>query len=80
MQIFSNLHPKDLLNLSRTCKKFRSFFLHRSNEGLWKTARERVEDVPERPPFLSEPAFANILFGNACQVRLYDIQLLHSCP
>ena len=69
VQVFSNLHPRDLLNLARTCKKFRAFFLHPSNERLWKAARENVGDLPERPPFISEPAFVNLLFFTSCHVR-----------
>ncbi|RPD76285.1 hypothetical protein L226DRAFT_533396 [Lentinus tigrinus ALCF2SS1-7] len=66
LEVFSNLHPRDLLNLARTCKRFREFFLHPSNERLWTAARESVEDLPERPPFLSEPAFVNLLFFTHC--------------
>ncbi|KAI0794302.1 hypothetical protein C8Q74DRAFT_568686 [Fomes fomentarius] len=66
LEVFSNLHPRDLLNLSRTCKKFRAFFLHPSNERLWKAARETVGGIPEPPPFLSEPAFINLLFFPYC--------------
>ncbi|KAI0730881.1 hypothetical protein C8Q76DRAFT_669579 [Earliella scabrosa] len=66
--IFSFAHPRDLLNLARTCKKFRAFFLHRSNARLWKASRENVGNLPECPPSLSEPAFALLLFSTHCQI------------
>ncbi|KAI0730868.1 hypothetical protein C8Q76DRAFT_716480 [Earliella scabrosa] len=68
LEIFGNLHPRDLLNLARTCRKFRAFFLHRTNERLWHAARENAgPDLPPCPPFMSEPAFMNLLFGTCCQ-------------
>ncbi|KAI0794317.1 hypothetical protein C8Q74DRAFT_569448 [Fomes fomentarius] len=67
LEVFSNLHPRDLLKLARTCKKFRAFFLHRSNERLWHAARDNVGNLPPCPPCMSEPAFINLLFGTCCQ-------------
>ena len=68
-QIYSYLELKDLLNLSRTCKKFREFFLNRKmNESLWKQARINTDGAPERPPFLSEPAFVHLLYSPNCHV------------
>ncbi|KAI0741390.1 hypothetical protein C8Q80DRAFT_1194171 [Daedaleopsis nitida] len=66
LEVFRNVHPRDLLNLARTCKRFRDFFLHPSNERLWEAARANVEGLPPRPPFLSEPAFINLLFFPSC--------------
>ena len=70
LQIFGHLHPKDLLNSARTSKVFRSFFFSRSNSiSIWKASLSRVEGLPEKPAFLSEPAFAHMLFFTSCQVR-----------
>ena len=69
-KIFGHSHPKDLLSLTRTSKAFRSFFLSRANSGsIWKSSLCRVGGLPERPAFLSEPAFAHLLFDSFCQVR-----------
>ncbi|KAI0753869.1 hypothetical protein C8Q74DRAFT_345030 [Fomes fomentarius] len=67
LKVYSYLCPRDLLVLARTCKQFRAFFLHRSNEPLWHAARENVENLPRCPPFMSEPAFMNLLFSTHCQ-------------
>ncbi|KAI0753833.1 hypothetical protein C8Q74DRAFT_343132 [Fomes fomentarius] len=67
LKVYSHLHPQDLLALARTSKQFRAFFLHRSNEPLWHTARENAGNLPPCPPFMSEPAFMNLLFSPYCQ-------------
>ncbi|KAM5534511.1 hypothetical protein V8D89_011843 [Ganoderma adspersum] len=66
LMIFSNLRPQDLLNLSRTSKIFHGFFLHRSNEALWEAALKNAEDLPERPPWMSVPAFIHLLYSPHC--------------
>ncbi|KAI0753868.1 hypothetical protein C8Q74DRAFT_344960 [Fomes fomentarius] len=67
LKVYSYLDPRDLLVLARTCKRFRAFFLHRSNEPLWRAAGENVGNLPPCPPFMSEPAFLNLLFSTYCQ-------------
>ncbi|KAI1790226.1 hypothetical protein LXA43DRAFT_891288 [Ganoderma leucocontextum] len=66
LMIFGNLHPQDLFNLSRTSKVFHGFFLHRSNEALWEAALKNAEDLPERPPWMSIPAFIHLLYSTHC--------------
>ncbi len=70
LQIFGWLDPQDLFNLSRTCKKFRSFFLNRNNERLWDYAVKNAKDLPPRPPWMSVPGFIHLLFSPTCHVRL----------
>ncbi|CDO76819.1 hypothetical protein BN946_scf185033.g16 [Trametes cinnabarina] len=65
-EIFSYLHPKDLLNLARTSKAFREFLLNKRNVHMWRIARKRDQDIPPIPPFLSEPAYAHLLFSAYC--------------
>ncbi|KAM5534521.1 hypothetical protein V8D89_011853 [Ganoderma adspersum] len=68
LQIFGHLHPKDLLDLTRTSKAFRSFFLNRANSiSIWKSSLRQVEGLPEKPESFSEPAFAQLLFSSFCQ-------------
>ncbi|KAI0348764.1 hypothetical protein OH77DRAFT_1491384, partial [Trametes cingulata] len=69
LEIYSYLEPQDLLHLSRTCKKFRAFFLDRRlNENLWLQARHNLGAgaLPPRPPFMSEPAFIHLLYSPYC--------------
>lgn len=61
--------PMDLLNLARTTKVFRRFLMARSAAPLWKTARLNDKGLPECPPHLSEPAYANLAFDTHCHVR-----------
>ncbi|KAI0367560.1 hypothetical protein BV20DRAFT_949943 [Pilatotrama ljubarskyi] len=68
LEIYSYLEPHDLLHLSRTCKKFRAFFLDRHlNEKLWLRARDNAAvTLPPRPPFMSEPALIHLLHSPHC--------------
>ncbi|RPD57627.1 hypothetical protein L226DRAFT_610659 [Lentinus tigrinus ALCF2SS1-7] len=65
-EIFSFLHPQDLLNLSRTTKDFRSCLMSRSSARYWEQSRKQVEGLPDKPIHLSEPAYANLVFCNHC--------------
>ncbi|KAI9065744.1 hypothetical protein FKP32DRAFT_457218 [Trametes sanguinea] len=65
-EIFSYLHPTDLLSLVRTNKAFRRFLLDSRNVRMWRVCREGADDIPPLPPFLSEPAFAHLLFAPFC--------------
>ncbi|KAJ8462824.1 hypothetical protein ONZ51_g10652 [Trametes cubensis] len=67
MEIVVLLHPRDLLNLARTSKEWRAFLMNRRQEPLWKTARMQQEPtLPDLPPFMSEPAYANLMFFKDC--------------
>ncbi|KAI0367578.1 hypothetical protein BV20DRAFT_970341 [Pilatotrama ljubarskyi] len=69
LEIYSYLESQDLLHLSQTCKKFRTFFLDRKlNERLWLQASNNLGTaaLPTRPPFMSEPAFIHLLYSPYC--------------
>lgn len=68
LKIFSHLEPIDLLHLTRVAKAFRSFLLGKQTVGIWASARRNVDDLPECPPFLSEPAYAHLMFSPYCHV------------
>ena len=68
LQIFSNLLPGDLVSLSRSTKSFRQLLMRRSSITIWQAARRNVPDLPDCPPELSEPAYANLLFTTNCHV------------
>ncbi|KAI0797802.1 hypothetical protein C8Q75DRAFT_801719 [Abortiporus biennis] len=65
-EIFSHLDPSDLLHLARMTKSFRSFLLSKNSIGIWRSARGNIEGLPDCPPYLSEPAYANLLFSPHC--------------
>ncbi|KAI0705063.1 hypothetical protein C8T65DRAFT_809895, partial [Cerioporus squamosus] len=65
-EIFRFLHPRDLLNLARTTKDFRALLMRRSSASFWATSRKQIQELPEIPENLSEPAYANLLFYNHC--------------
>ncbi|KAI0794311.1 hypothetical protein C8Q74DRAFT_1445734 [Fomes fomentarius] len=66
LEIYGQLDPQDLLNMSRTCKKFRKFFLHRNNEKLWDSVVSNAEGLPPRPPWMSVQGFIHLLFSPTC--------------
>ncbi|KAI0748050.1 hypothetical protein C8Q80DRAFT_1169806 [Daedaleopsis nitida] len=70
MEIFAVMHPKDLMNLARSSKSFRALLLSTSARPLWKASMEGVEGLPKCPPYLSEPAFVNLLFFPNCHACL----------
>ncbi len=70
LQVMLHLSPADLLNLARTAKNFRQLLMSKRAVSIWKCARELFAGptAPPCPPDLSEPQWANLLWGgNACQ-------------
>ena len=68
-QIFSLLHPRDLLRVSWTTKAFRGVLSDRSLKPIWKESLASIEGLPSCPRDLSEPAYAALLFSPYCSVR-----------
>ncbi|KAI0807304.1 hypothetical protein C8Q74DRAFT_1226973 [Fomes fomentarius] len=66
IEIFTVMHPRDLLNLARTSKPFRALLMSRSAKPFWKASIAGIEGLPKCPPYLSEPAFVNLLFFSHC--------------
>ncbi|KAI0744138.1 hypothetical protein C8Q80DRAFT_1185250 [Daedaleopsis nitida] len=66
IEIFSLMHPRDLLSLARTSKDFRALLMSRNSMSLWKAARQQVPGLPDCPSYLSEPAHANLAFFTHC--------------
>ncbi|KAK7033086.1 hypothetical protein R3P38DRAFT_2920621 [Favolaschia claudopus] len=65
-EIFGHLNPGDLLNLARTSKEIRVILMSKSSAFIWRDARSQVEGLPDLPPDLSEPEFANLCFSGHC--------------
>ncbi|KAI0692020.1 hypothetical protein C8T65DRAFT_730608 [Cerioporus squamosus] len=67
LEIFSVMHPRELLILARTSKDYREFLISRKSARVWKAARQHAEPgLPDCPPFFSEPAYANLVFFPHC--------------
>lgn len=66
-KIVYHVEAIDLLNLSRTSKFMRSLLMSRRSRGVWRYALACVEDLPECPADLSEPAYTFLVFGLECQ-------------
>ncbi|KAI0374825.1 hypothetical protein BV20DRAFT_1010494 [Pilatotrama ljubarskyi] len=65
-EIFSVMHPRDVLNLARTSAAFRGFLMSRNSAPFWRAARRTVNGLPDCPPHLSEPEYANLMFFSHC--------------
>ncbi|KAM5534534.1 hypothetical protein V8D89_006006 [Ganoderma adspersum] len=65
-EIFGFLHPRDVVNLARTSKAFRTLLMSRDSAAFWRQARRKLKDLPDPPNYLSEPAYANLLFFPHC--------------
>ncbi|KAG1828151.1 hypothetical protein EV424DRAFT_1387426 [Suillus variegatus] len=71
-EIFWYLHPLDLVYLTRVSKHFRLFLLSRRKaKSIWTGALKRIDRLPQCPSYLSEPAYANLLFWSYCH-RCYS--------
>ncbi|EMD33489.1 hypothetical protein CERSUDRAFT_126194 [Gelatoporia subvermispora B] len=68
-EIFSQLDPGDLVSLIRTNKDIRQLLLRRSSAFIWQAAHNN-SGLPDRPPWMSEPALANLLYSNHCHICL----------
>ncbi|PCH43536.1 hypothetical protein WOLCODRAFT_122141 [Wolfiporia cocos MD-104 SS10] len=71
-EIFAYLQPVDLLHIARCTKHFRAFLMTRSSANMWKASRQNIPGLPQCPPHLSEPAYANLVFSPHCHVCLKD--------
>ena len=75
-QIFGHLKPLDLLHLARTTKDLRAILMNRSSISIWKHSRSQLDGLPDCPDDLSEPQYAEYLFGKACTVSpVYNFSL-----
>jgi len=67
-QIFTHLHPSDLLSLCRVNKALRAMLLSRNSSFLWNACL-RLCGSPVSPVDMSPPAWSHLLFGGAyCHV------------
>ncbi|KAI0074572.1 hypothetical protein K474DRAFT_1601318 [Panus rudis PR-1116 ss-1] len=67
-ELLGHSTPIELLCLARTNKQFRQIFMRKAAARYWKAARENIPGLPDCPPDLSEPAYANLVFDPHCHV------------
>ncbi|BGP20846.1 hypothetical protein JCM10213v2_009011 [Rhodosporidiobolus nylandii] len=68
LDISANLDPGTLLAISQTSKAVRSTLCSKSAEPLWLAARKAASMPELETQDMSEPLFAHLIQGNACQV------------
>lgn len=68
-QIMLHLQPADLLSLSLTNKCLRSILLHETSRHIWTLSLSCVQDLPPCPIDMMQLQYANLVFGQNCQVR-----------
>ncbi|KAJ6473640.1 hypothetical protein C8R47DRAFT_1145095 [Mycena vitilis] len=67
LEIFGQLEPKDIIQLSRTNHTFRSHLLANAAHGVWRKTRQNI-DGPDCPADLSEQQWVHLLYGDTrCQ-------------
>ncbi|KAI0675146.1 hypothetical protein C8Q78DRAFT_1010746 [Trametes maxima] len=66
LEIFGFLPPYSLLALARTSKDLRAFLMSRKSAACWKSARRQLINFPECPSDISEPKYAQLVFGEEC--------------
>ena len=72
------LEPVDLLSLIRCTKMLRRTLMSRKAAVIWKRAAKTLPlPPPECPADMSEPAWANLIFGDPkCQVSHRTITMI----
>lgn len=63
------LEPQDLLNMARSARSLRNLLMSKDSKRIWRISREASE-IPDCPEDLSEPQYADLLFGIGCYVRI----------
>lgn len=74
-EILCWLEPYDLLRLSWTTKQLRKILMSQSATFIWESARMNI-GLHSILPFMSEPAFANLLFNPHCHFCMTPV--IHS--
>ncbi|KIP08847.1 hypothetical protein PHLGIDRAFT_116852 [Phlebiopsis gigantea 11061_1 CR5-6] len=74
IEVFSHLHPTDLLNLAQTSKTFRAFLLGPASRVVWVRVLAGVPGLPPLPDartlpaglHVCAPAYSALLFRSRC--------------
>lgn len=68
------LEPQDLLNMARSARSLRNLLMSKDSKRIWRISREASE-IPDCPEDLSEPQYADLLFGIGCYVRIVPMHI-----
>ncbi|KAF5390735.1 hypothetical protein D9757_004566 [Collybiopsis confluens] len=69
LDIFSYLDSYELFSISRLSRGLRDILMDQSVESVWRTARKNWDwEPPPIPEGMSESCYADLLFGNHCQM------------
>ena len=63
------MHPKDLLELSRSSRHLHSLLMTIGASPYWRVARRSIE-LPDAPPTINEAQYASLMFEQKCTVRM----------
>jgi hypothetical protein len=66
-QVVSHLHPKDLLQLSRSSRQLHSLLMTSYATPYWRAARRGIK-LPDGPPAINEAQYASLMFEHRCTV------------
>jgi len=72
MQIFSLIHPVDLLWMSRTSKALRKVLKSKLSRPIWIATFSNIPEDRRPPPcpdVLTEIEYVNLLYDRQCNVR-----------
>ncbi|PPR05236.1 hypothetical protein CVT24_010342, partial [Panaeolus cyanescens] len=72
----NHLDPMDILELGRTTRAMKRLVLSPKFKPVWVKARSQYASLPACPEDLSEPAYAELIFGNTC-LACGTLPLLH---
>lgn len=70
-QIFSLVHPRDLLHISWTAKILHRFLTTKSSRHVWQASFKGISEGERPPPCpsgITEMAYANLVYGRYCMV------------
>ena len=69
VQVVSHLHPKDLLELSRSSRHLHSLLMTSGASPYWRVARRSIE-LPDAPQTINEAQYASLMFEQKCTVSM----------
>lgn len=57
--------------MSRISKSFRRVLIHPSSKPVWTSSFACIDGLPQCPRNLSLPAWANLIYGKHCHVKVF---------
>ncbi|TRM61386.1 hypothetical protein BD626DRAFT_599450, partial [Schizophyllum amplum] len=74
-EIFTHMHPLDLLHTARTTKMLRSVLMSASLAWIWKDSYSaHAQDLPPLPDDMNVPQFVSLVYDKVCHASPYCSQ------